>query len=200
MNVRLAALASAALAAAVLAAPANAAAVCLQIVDSAGDGTNGALPNQDSLDILSGDIATGRKNLVGALRMKKVTPDALLVGGLTYQLKFSSGGTPHVLTYRHYGTGQKEGTLTVGSGTGAVTTTVDFLVDEGTATVTWVTARKNVPALKKPGAKFSGLAATSNIANNIQGPTGTMQGSSSADQAVSGKTYTDMTTTCLKGT
>lgn len=200
MNVRLAALATAALAAAVLASPANAAGVCLQLVDDAGDGTNGALPNQNALDILSGDIATGRKNLVAALRMKSVKADPALVGGMTYKLAFASSGTPYVLTYRQFGTGEREATLTVGSGTDVTTTSVDFLVDEGTATITWIVARKNIPALKKPGAKFSQLAANSYAATNLIVASAQSRNASSADDASSGKTYVDGTTTCLKGT
>lgn len=200
MNVRLAALASAALAAAVLAAPASAAGVCLQLVDDAGDGTVAVLPPQDALDILSGDIATGKKNLVGALRMKSVKPSGVLAGGVTYQLKFASSGTPYVLTFYQYGTGEREATLAVGEGTAATTSSADFLVDEGTGTITWVVARKSIPALKKPGAKFSGLAATSYSATNVRTPSSDTKMSSSADQAASGKTYVDGTTTCLKGT
>jgi hypothetical protein len=201
MNRRLAVLA-AAFAATALAVPADAAkVVCLQIQDETGDGTNGVVPNQDSLDILSGDIATGKKNLVGVLRMKSVNPDQILVGGVTYQLKFASGGTPYVLSYRTYGMGEPDADIAIGDSiNGGSTFAVDFAVDPNTGTITWTVPRKSIPALKKPGAKFSGLAATSAISNNMKGPTGTSRGSTSADSAETAKTYVDGTTTCVKGT
>ena len=206
MNRRLAILAPVALAAAGLAVPANAAAaakaVCLQIVDASGDGmTLGAPHSLDSLDILSGDIATGKKNLVGALRLKSVTPDPTLRGGLTYTLSFSTGGVAHQFVYRVYGTGEREAELGIGgTGLGATVHAVDVVVDQSTGTVTWVAPRKLVPALKKPGAKFSGLGAATHVSNNLKTPGGTTKSSFGADSAQSGKSYTDMTPTCLKGT
>ncbi|HEV2890207.1 MAG TPA: hypothetical protein VGX28_07495 [Frankiaceae bacterium] len=202
MNRRLAVLAAAVVAACGAAVPANAArTVCLQIQDVAGDGNALVVPaSQDSLDLLSGDIATGRRNLVAALRLKSVTPDAALVGGLTYTLSFTSGGVGHTLTYRQFGTGEREADLAVGTGIDGAVFPVDFLVDEGTATVTWIVPRKLIPALKKNGAKFTGLSAGSHVADNLKLPTGTMKGSFGADTAQSGRSYTDGTPTCLKGT
>jgi hypothetical protein len=189
---------------AALAVPASAKSVCLQIVDASGDGgpVGGAVAplNRDSLDILSGDVATGKKNLVGALRLKSVAPDSLLVGGAVFAVKFVADGAEHAMTYRTYATGEKEATFSIGIGSTAPTTVVDAVVDTSTATITWYVPRKLVPALKKPNAKLSSLTATSAVGNNVRAPSGNFQGSSGADLAsAGGKTYTDMTPTCLKG-
>ena len=202
MNRRLAVLATASLAAAGAAVPAHAAkAVCLQIQDVAGDGTLLVAPqNQAALDILSGDVATGGRNLVAALRLGSVTPDPALVGGVTYTLSFTAGGTKHSLAYRRYAGGEQEAELTVGEGIDALTTSAGYLVDVNTNTVTWIVPRKQVAALKKPGAKFTGLLAATGFANNVKAPTGSMKGSVGADTATTGRSYTDGTPTCLKGT
>lgn len=199
---RLAVSAAVALSAAALAVPASAGPLCMQIVDDAGDGaTLGLAPaSRDSLDILSADIATGKKNVVGALRLKSVASDPALVGGVVYHVKWAADGTEHVLEYRVYATGEKEATLTVGTGLDAVVTAIDAVVDAGTATVTWTAPRKAVPALKKSGAKLTTLRANSAIGQSWKVGSGSSKGSSGADSATSPKSYTDLTPTCLKGT
>lgn len=202
MTRRLAVLAVAALAAAGAAVPANAArTVCLQIQDVAGDGTFLVVPqNQEALDILSGDIATGPRNLVAAVRLGSVTPDPALVGGTTYTLSFTAGGTGHVLTYRQFATGERQADITIGTGIDSTTSAVGFLVDASTNTVTWIVARKQVPALKKQGTKINGLSVSSSFSNNVSTPSGDFKGAIGADSAETGRSYTDMTPTCLRGT
>src|SRR3954447_1432147 len=85
--------------------PAHAGAVCRQLTDPSGDArllgaTNttgqGSFP---SLDILSADIATGKTNLVAALRVKTLQRDTALAGGTTYYLSWTLNGTVQRLTY-----------------------------------------------------------------------------------------------------
>jgi len=197
---RLAFLAPVALATAVLAAPASAGGVCLQITDGTGDGmTLGVPASQDSLDIVSGDIATGRKNLVAVLRLKSTSPDPVLAGGVTYTFSFTAGGTTYQLVYRKYGTGETESEIVTGTGTSSGQS-VDAVGDHTTSIITWVVPRTLVAALKKPGAKLTGIGAGTAVSDNFKLPTGTMKGSFGADDAKSAKSYTDMTATCLKGT
>lgn len=198
---RLAVSAVVALSAAALAVPASAAPVCMQVVDDAGDGfTLGLGPaNRDSLDILSADIATGKKNVVAALRLKSVASDPLLAGGVVYFVRWAANGTEHVFEYRTYATGEKEATLTVGTGSDAVVTAVDAIVDGSTSTVTWTAPRKSVPALKKAGTKFTNLRVNSAMGQSWRAAASS-RGSTGADMATSPKSYTDLTPTCLRGT
>jgi hypothetical protein len=198
---RLAFLAPVALATAVLAAPASAGSLCLQIQDASGDGMALGLPaSQNSLDIVSGDIATGRKNLVAVLRLKSTAHDPALVGGVTYTVDFTAGGAAYQLVYRVYGTGETEAELVSGAASSNSGQTVDAVVDQSTSSITWVMPRKLVPALKKPGSKLTGLGASTAVSDNMNLPTGSMRGSFSADQASTAKSYTDMTPTCVRGT
>jgi hypothetical protein len=199
---RLAVTAAAALSAAALAVPASAAPLCMQITDETGDGALLALApaNRDTLDIVSADVATGKKNVVGALRLKSVASDPTLVGGVVYQVKWVADGTPYVFEYRVYATGEKEGTLNVGASPNLVVTPVDVVIDASTSTVTWTAPRKTVPALKKTGTKFTSLRATTAIGQSWKVASGSSKGSTGADLAETGKSYTDLTPTCLKGT
>ncbi len=200
MNPRVAVAAAALGVAGVLAVPAVAASktVCLQVVDDTGDGNVGA-SSHDALDIVSADIATGKKNLVAAVRLKSLAADPVLTGGTTYTFAFAIGGVPHTLTYRTYATGEENASITIGTGIDAVSGAADAVVDQGTATLTWTVARKSIPALKKPGAKITGLVAKTGFGLNVTLPTGTSQFSSQADDASTGRSYVDNTPTCLKG-
>ena len=196
MNVRLAALASAALAAAVLAAPAGAAGVCLQIIDATGDGmSQRQLPdNQPGLDIVSADVATGRKNLVAAVRLKGAASDATTRPA--YYFDFTAGGVSYVLGYVVDAAGATRATIA----SGGVTTEVDAVYDPSSYTVTWTVARKQVAALKKPGGKLTGLGARSSRAFALAVPGGRYEFTTPNDEALTGRSYVDGTTTCLKGT
>ncbi len=194
---RLAVPAAVALSVAALAFPASAAPLCLQIVDAAGDGAPASFApaSRNRLDVLSADIATGRKNLVAAMRLKSLAPDPLLAGGSVYLVRFTAEGTRYELAYRTFATGETEALLTAGS---AAATAVKAVVDAGTSTITWYVPRKAVTALKKPGTTFTALEARTGIGANWY-LTGTRV-YTSADLAETPRTYTDLTPTCLKGT
>jgi hypothetical protein len=183
--------------AAASAAPKPAPKVCMQIVDDSGDGTNvPGTPSHDVLDILSADIASGKKNLVVAVRLKSVASDPLLPGGTTHSFRFSAAGTQHDLFYRHFATGETEATMSTGGGTEYP---VAGVVDTPTSTITWTVPRKLVPGLKKAGTKISAMSASSSVGNNTRIGGGGTRGGFVADTAATGRTYTDGTPTCLRG-
>jgi hypothetical protein len=200
MNPRFAVAAAVLGVAGVLAVPAVAVSktVCLQVVDDTGDGTVGA-SSHDALDIVSADVATGKKNLVAAVRLKSLAADPVLAGGTTYTFVFTIGGVAHQLSYKVYSTGETKATITIGSGIDGVTGPASAVVDQGTATILWTVPRKSIPSLKKPGAKLTGLDAKSAFGFNAQLPTGTSEFSSGSDDASTGRAYVDNTPTCLKG-
>jgi hypothetical protein len=198
-------LALALLAAVTAGAPAADAAVrkplpCRQILDDTGDATVVATPSRDSLDIVSADIATGTKNLVAALRIKSLAADPTLVLGATYSWSWNAGGVQQGLYYRTYATGEKLATFDTNGSAAGGEVSVKFVADPSTSTITWTVPRKLVTALKKRGAKLTGLTVATGQGENVMLPTGTFQGSFVTDSAETAKPYVDLTATCLKGT
>jgi hypothetical protein len=184
--------------------------VCFQLTDEQGDAYVGSANNNPAgqpatpaLDIVSGDIATGARNLVAVLRLKTLDSDPTLVGGATYELKWTAGGIAQSVVYRLFAGGETEFVYNPGTGTA---TEDDFAVagfaDKATSTITWTIPRSKVAALKKPGTKFAGLSATAGIGRNVMlaGGVNPVRGSTGSDTAETGKTYTDLAPTCLKGT
>lgn len=173
--------------------------LCLQVTDPEADVTVGPLP-APSLDIVSGDIATGRNNLVVALRMKTLQRDAFLAGGITYVWKWTAGGATQAVAYYLYPTGEGEAVY-LSDGTAGSDVSVKGTADPATSTITWVVPRKIVAPLKKAGAKLTGFSLSAVSALNwrdgaeLQGTVGGY-----GDTATSTKTYTDFAPTCLKGT
>lgn len=194
MNRRLAVLAVAALAAAGAAVPADAArALCLQIQDVTGDGmVLGAVPrNEDALDIVSGDIATGRRNLVAVMRLKSLSA-ATPVGGRQYAFQFTVGGVAYKLTHIVNVDGTTRSAMNG--------TAVDAFADPSSGSITWTLPRKSVAGLKTSGAKITGLAADAYYGFAMAVPGGTYDAATPIDSASTGRSYTDGTPTCLKGT
>lgn len=202
MNRRLVVLAVAAVAAGSAAVPAHAAkAVCLQIQDVTGDGTlQGQVPDaQDALDIVSADIASGTRNVVATIRLKSVSAQPGGTGsGVGYFFYFTVGGVGYKLTHYTDVTGQTSGGVIAN---GAPAVPVDTALDPATGTVTWTLPRKAVAGLKKPGAKLTGLSVESARAIVLPMPNGgSSRTSTPNDTASTGRSYTDGTATCLRGT
>lgn len=180
--------------------------VCEQITDPSGDARIGGSlnaagqPAYDSLDLLSGDIATGPRNLVGALRVKTTTRDALLVAGSVHELRWKIGEVTYNLYYRVFQSGETEATLHSSAMALGSDLPVTAEVDTATATITWKVSRKLIPELKKTGLKLTELSGYSASGNNLKSPGGTTRGSSGVDTMITTKSYTDLMPTCLKGT
>jgi hypothetical protein len=186
----------AALAAAALAAPASGAPApsCFQVKDDAGDGRVVAL-DSPTLDILSGDIATGTKNLVATIRMASVQGDSHLVGGYTYSFEWLIGEAKHQLRYVVTVEGDAYGEYEE-SGKPFDKVGASMTVDQAAKTVTWTVPRKSVPFLKSGKPTLTDLTLRSYFGlNRANG-----RSNSQADGAVSAARYVDGTRTCLKGT
>lgn len=208
MTIRLALGVSVVLAAAALASPGQAAATtaCKLLVDAAGDAAlTPATPNIASLDILSADIASGPRNMVGVLRLASLASDPQTSGGSTYSLSWSANGTPQKLLFTVYVDGTSASTFTRDGAPGSGSSEAAAVaVDKSTSTITWSVPRKSNPVLKaatmaKP-VKFTGLAASAQPATNVKVSGVTFSGSYDGDSAQGGRAYTDSARTCVKGT
>lgn len=171
--------------------------VCLQVTDPQADAKVGAV-DAPSLDIVSGDIATGRNNLVVAMRMKTLSMDAFLPGGITYSWSWMVGGVRQQVLYYAYSSGAPVAVFEPVANGEQIS--VKDVADTSTSTITWTVPRKIVPTLKKAGAKLSRLSLQTRAATNWK--TGfSSRGfvGNAGDQATSTKVYTDLAPTCLKG-
>lgn len=179
--------------------------VCRQVSDVTGDaylkpgGINPAeRPSSDALDIVSADVATGRKNLVAAIRLKTLQRDQFSSASVTYLIEWDAGGAHKTLAYREYLDGTKPDARFQSSAdvNPVQAPTVKFGLTPATATITFVVPRKMDPALKKPGATLTGFKVTAAMANNRTNGFG----HTPFDTAESARKYVDGTATCLKGT
>jgi hypothetical protein len=72
---------------------------CNLIVDDKGDSAASAVPGDESVDILSGDLASNAKTVSGAIRLSKLTnPNPQAPFGQVYFILFSVKGSPDTLT------------------------------------------------------------------------------------------------------
>jgi len=157
-----------------LAASASAApkAVCNTITDAKGDAVYAALPNNPSLDIISGDVASDKTNLTGVIRVDKLSvPSVQSPMGQSFLVNFSVKGAPDPLFVgaRLYPTGNKfvygyiavdpvnglSTRYTLGDATGVVD------LDKSELRISVPVAAFAKQAKLNPGAKLSGLTAES---------------------------------------
>lgn len=204
MMPRLPLLATAALCLAAPAAFAAPKAACLLLVDASGDAVlaDGG-PNRAALDVLSADVATGRRNLVGVLRMASTTGDPTVLAGTTYTLAWSASGVGQSLTLRTYADGTRTGLFDANTAT-AGEMEVPVLVDNTSRTVTWTVGRRANPLLSKKGTRFGGLSVVTSpgLHARTSDPVGadlSFAQNGGGDSASSGKTYTDLAPSCVKG-
>lgn len=195
------ALAASGLTAAADAAPKRPVPVCLQVVDASGDAKAYGVADAPQLDILSGDIATGRKNLVVAMRLASLERDELQATGVSYIFTWTVSGVRQSVAYHVYATGEQAGRYDSDLAGGTLSDEMDVPVvaDPATKTITWTVPRKLVDQLKKPAAKFSAfqLTAKSAVNHRVSGEGRSQLGT--GDAAESAKSYTDLAPTCLKG-
>jgi hypothetical protein len=190
--------------------PASAAKVvpsCNIITDGAGDaaqdvGGQPVGPSSDAIDILSGDLGSGARNVVAVLRLKSLAVDTLTTPGATYGMTWTVNGAPQQVLLTRYSDGTGAATFksdtSFGSNVSAIP--VGYGLDPALNTVTWYVPRRIVPQLKKKGAKFVGLDATARPAANLSLPTGSTSATFlSGDTAGSPRTYVDRAATCVKG-
>ena len=172
--------------------------VCLQVTDPQADAKVGAV-DAPSLDVVSGDIATGRNNLIVAMRMKTLTRDAFLPGGITYTWSWTVGGVKQQVVYYVYASGSAVAAFEP-TANSAEQVSVKAVADAATSTITWTVPRKIVPTLKKAGAKLTGFTLSTRAATNWNtGVSSRGFVGNFGDEATSTKVYTDLAPTCLKG-
>jgi hypothetical protein len=184
-----------------LAAP-KAAPSCLLVTDDPGDASPGAGPSSDAVDIISGDLGSGAKNLVVVLRLKSFATDTVTTTGATYVFAWTAGSTPQSVQLLQYSDGTRAASFkpdnSFGSNVPAIP--VAFAIDAANATITWSIPRRVVPELKKKGVKFSALDVSARPATNTNLPTGSSSITAlNGDAASSPRTYVDSTATCVKG-
>ena len=170
-------------------AAAKAKPACNLILDKAGDARAAVVLTSDGLDILSGDIATGKKTLVGTLRLKKtaVNGDTAALMGTRWDLRFTLQGSTYILWRRV--SAAPNYTESFGMTINGVEVADAKLKPKAAASataITWTVPRAAFAGLKKPKGKFSEIGAT------------TYSSSTNADAADSTATYQDMASSCLK--
>jgi len=183
--------------------------VCLMLTDAPGDAKVGGQGDNHAVDdIISADIVTGRKTIMGVLRLASGDTTSGIPTGETYKLQWtqtqkgSDGKTSTVQAaffFYVYATGGVSG----GFGTSTdpnfgpsdkMAVTAATMNSQGV--ITWVLGRKDAGVAN--GAKFSGLTATTTLAFNYQIPGGTSHFSSeSMDDATGHLSYTDMQQSCI---
>jgi hypothetical protein len=129
-----------------------------------------------SLDILSGDVATGKHTLVAVLRVDTGSPDPATVAGGQWDFGFTIQGVAYGLHYAN-GTGSLRG----GDGTQPARVKATFTP----GLVTWVVDRSAFPGLRRPKA----------VLTRIYGTTGTTVGT--VDSATTQRPYVDRTPSCV---
>lgn len=157
--------------------------VCNLIVDAKGDGHSTVFPMVESptLDITGGDVATGKKTLVGVLRVASTdgSNDNWAKLGMRVSLQFTIMGTSYNFERRRKAGTAENYEYTFSGGP----------VLKGSATknsITWVIDRKTIPNLAKKNIVISGLSASSDPF------------SGNADAASSPKKYADKYPSCVK--
>ena len=162
--------------------------LCNLITDKAGDGKASGIIASDALDILSGDVATGKKTLVGVLRMKttnaKGDPAATL--GMRMTLRFTVQGTTYVLWRRVSSAPANSDTFGMSINNVEVPDNLKPKVTMTATTITWTVARSQIVGLKKPKSLISELGSTTYI------------NSTNADAADSTAKYPDLAASCVK--
>jgi hypothetical protein len=161
--------------------------LCKLLKDDAGDGASsvgGAVIKSDALDLLGGDVATGKKTLVGVLRLKSVNTasDPMADLSMYWYLNFVVNGKTYSFErYRHGGvTNTYENTFH------GAATPVTVKSTANPPEVWFSIPRTAVPELKRPKTVIKGIAATSSVFVN------------NADAASTTSVYPDQAPSCLK--
>lgn len=183
--------------------------VCNLVKDPAGDASaQPPLPNDDSLDIISADVASDAKSFTAVIRVKNVSATGLsqLGGDLQVQFDLAGAVAPVWIGYNNsayggqafqygvIGQGQAGSTAPTGDATGVI----DTVKNEIRMTVP--VADLNGLGKAKPGAKVSNInVATSQVAGVAPNPTGVYAFDSlPVDDAAGTKSYIAGYPSCVK--
>jgi hypothetical protein len=166
--------------------------VCNLMTDEPGDGHDQTLKpvSSPTLDIVGGDVATGKKTIVSVLRVKSTTVagDKVAERGIHWQAQVTVG--PKQINFdRHVTTNFVSGAQTIDDSFTVTGVTVDPKVLKVTMNATeirWTIPRSAVPGLKAK-ASFTGIGG---FTRDFWG---------AADNGVSlTRNYVDLTPSCLK--
>jgi len=191
--------------------------VCMMLTDPRGDAKLAGQGNNYAVDdIVSADIATGKKTIVGVLRLASGDSASGIPTGATYVLRWtqtqkgSDGKTSTVYAafffyvYATGGTSGGYGTTTDAntvptdqSGNSTNTLPAPQATMDSNGVITWVMKRKDASVVN--GAKFSQLLAATSISDNFQAVGTSLRGSSLAlDDATGHASYADMQPSCVR--
>lgn len=155
--------------------------VCHLLTDPEGDGRSGVVPllASPALDILSGDVASGDTTVVGVLRLKTtdLTNDPAALLGMRWVFGFTIDRADYLFSTTYSPNGGHRQDFTGGDGTGLSATV-------GPNSITWTLPRSAFPNLTT-GSVFTQLRAVTSVFGG------------SADVALSSRTYTDQTPSCV---
>ena len=196
MTLRLAAVGAALVA--VVGSPAFAAAPsCRLLTDTRDDGHLVAVvgPNRPDVDIVSGDVATGRTELVGVLRVGSFDIGDMPNTGTRYHLSWQLDGVLQYFSMTTYADGERQVEFDPdwSDQSSAGQSTPKVVVDRKAGTITWTLPRKANPRLR-PGARFRFFEGMAESGVNYDGATLTHGG----DEAASEGTYVDRGRSCVR--
>lgn len=159
--------------------------VCYLVKDIAGDGKHtlaGAVLKSPALDIRSADVATGKKNFYGVLRLTTTdtSNDNVAKIGFRWYLNFVVQGKNYSFE-RTRQAGQND-TYSVGMSGLSVTPKVTVTK----TSITWMIPKKSVPGLTKAKAVISNINASTAMTGG------------NADAATTMLKYVDQTPSCVK--
>jgi hypothetical protein len=183
---------------------------CLMLTDPSGDAKIGGQGNNYAVDdIVSADISTGKKTIVGVLRLASGDTASGIPTGATYRLAWTqtqkaTGGAPSTLyatfffyVYATGGVSGGYGTSTNPSFVPSDMMPVTQATMDSHGVITWVLNRKDASVVN--GAKFSQLSAASTIAVNWRDSGGSGHSSSQTiDDATGHASYTDLQRSCVR--
>jgi hypothetical protein len=183
--------------------------VCNLVTDPAGDATPQApLPNDDSLDILSADIASDAKSFTAVIRVKNVAAQGLSQLGSDLQVDFDLAGAEatvwmgynnsayggQAFQYGVIGKGDAGSTSPTGDAVGIIDTAKNEI------RITVPVADMNALGKAKPGAKVSNITVSSSqVAGIAPNPSGVYAFNSlPVDDASATKSYVAGYPSCVK--
>jgi hypothetical protein len=167
--------------------------LCKIITDESGDGSSRSvgLISSPALDILSADIATGKKTVVAVLRVATtdVKSDTWIRLGYRWSLSFNIQGINYAFqrqttTDKVSGAVTYSDTYTVGTNAGPMPAGSVTKMDA--TSYTWTIPRSAVPGLKKPRQVLNDLQTISYVNGG------------NADQAATATKYPDQYPSCVK--
>jgi len=165
---------------------------CNLLVDQSGDGTIVPGVTSKGLDIVGGDLATGKKTMVAVLRLSDTDFSQSHDPLSTFEYAWSFAATSSYSQSYSFTAKYYSGSLTYGASVdGAPVTVTKFTVNHSNNTFTWVINRSVDKTLTRKNTVFRGFRGQSEVF-----------GSSSSDsapnnQATMKSTYPDMGKSCV---